>query len=84
MPKNGDLNLEFETKKYSDYDELLKYKTPKGEIQYHELMKKYPKLIKSKRGRYGGTWAELYILLKIASMLDKELLKPAQIKYFAG
>ena len=36
-------------------------------------MKKYPDLIKSRRGRYGGTFAELYILLKIASMLDKDL-----------
>ena len=36
-------------------------------------MKKFPNLIKSSRGRNGGTWAELYILLKIASMLDKDL-----------
>jgi len=36
-------------------------------------MKKFPNLIISKRGKYGGTWAELYILLKIASMLDKDL-----------
>ena len=58
---------------YSDYSELKRYKTVKGEVQYSELMKKFPNLIKSRRGRNGGTWAELYILLKIASMLDKDL-----------
>ena len=36
-------------------------------------MKMFPYLIKSSRGRYGGTKTELYILLKIASMLDKYL-----------
>ena len=57
----------------SDYSELNKFKTLSGHIQYSELIKKFPHLIKSKRGRNGGTWAELYILLKIASMLDKDL-----------
>ena len=57
----------------SDFSELKFYKTVKGEIQYSGLMKKFPHLIKSQRGKYGGTWAELYILLKIASMLDKDL-----------
>jgi len=52
----------------------LNYKTLEGKIQYADLMKKYPQLIKSKRGRNGGTQAELYILLKIASMLDKDLV----------
>jgi hypothetical protein len=62
-----------ELKVKSNYSLLSKFKTLKGEIQYSELMKKFPDLIKSKRGRYGGTWAELFILLKIASMLDKDL-----------
>ncbi|EJF07782.1 hypothetical protein ThvES_00001210 [Thiovulum sp. ES] len=57
----------------SDYSILKEFKTEKGEIQYSKLMKQFPNLIKSKRGRNGGTWAELYILLKIASMLDKDL-----------
>ena len=57
----------------SNFKELEKYKDLMGQINYSELMKKFPNLIKSKRGRYGGTWAELYILLKIASMLDKDL-----------
>ena len=57
----------------SNFKELKNYKDLMGQINYSELMKKFPNLIKSKRGRYGGTWAELYILLKIASMLDKDL-----------
>ncbi len=58
---------------FSDYSLLKTFKTPEGKIKYNELMKQFPNLIKSKRGRNGGTWAELYILLKIASMLDKDL-----------
>ncbi len=57
----------------SNYSKLKEFKTPKGEIRYSELMKMFPHLIKSKRGKGGGTQAELYILLKIASMLDKDL-----------
>ena len=57
----------------SNFKELEKYKNLFGKIEYSELMKKFPHLIKSKRGRNGGTFAELYILLKIASMLDKDL-----------
>jgi len=57
----------------SNFSILENYKDLMGQIQYSELMKKFPYLIKSRRGRYGGTWAELYILLKIASMLDKDL-----------
>ncbi len=57
----------------SDYSMILDNKDLAGQIKYNELMKQFPNLIKSKRGRNGGTWAELYILLKIASMLDKDL-----------
>jgi hypothetical protein len=57
----------------SDYSIVLDNKDLAGQIKYSELMKQFPNLIKSKRGRNGGTWAELYILLKIASMLDKDL-----------
>jgi hypothetical protein len=57
----------------SNFKELKNYKNSAGQIQYSQLMKKFPNLIKSKRGKNGGTWAELYILLKIASMLDKDL-----------
>ena len=57
----------------SDFTILDNYQDLVGQIQYSELIKKFPHLIKSKRGRNGGTWAELYILLKIASMLDKDL-----------
>lgn len=57
---------------YSDFSKLSGFITDKSEIQYSELMKGFPNLIYSKRGKNGGTWAELYILLKIASMLDKD------------
>ena len=57
----------------SDFTILDNYKDLMGQIKYSELIKKFPHLIKSQRGKYGGTWAELYILLKIASMLDKDL-----------
>jgi len=57
----------------SNFTELENYVNPYNSVDYSQLMKKFPHLIKSKRGRYGGTWAELYILLKIASMLDKDL-----------
>ncbi|MCK5718882.1 MAG: KilA-N domain-containing protein [Thiomargarita sp.] len=52
---------------------MKEFKTAEGKIQYGELIKQFPNLIQSKKGKYGGTWAELYILLKIASMLDKDL-----------
>jgi len=57
----------------SNYSELTNYKDIAGQIKYSEIIKQFPHLIKSTKGRYGGTWAELYILLKIASILDKEL-----------
>jgi hypothetical protein len=57
----------------SDYSIILNHKDLAGQIKYSELIKLFPHLIKSKRGKYGGTWAELYILLKIASILDKDL-----------
>ncbi|HIO70549.1 MAG TPA: hypothetical protein EYG60_01310, partial [Campylobacterales bacterium] len=79
-PDSGHLKNEFinlnqhnEAQILSNFEELEKYKDKAGQIQYTELMKKFPHLIKSKRGKNGGTWAELYILLKIASMLDKDL-----------
>jgi len=57
----------------SDYSSLKNFKTLSGHIRYGELIKQFPTLINSKRGKYGGTYANLYILLKIASMLDKDL-----------
>jgi hypothetical protein len=70
---NSSDSEELKIRPKSDYSELKNFKSEKGEIQYSKLMKKFPNLIQSKRGKYGGTWAELYILLKIASMLDKDL-----------
>ena len=62
-----------------NYSELKNYKDIAGQIKYSEIIKQFPHLIKSQKGRYGGTWAELYVLLKIASMLDKDL-ELSQIK----
>jgi hypothetical protein len=73
MEEFSDFNSETNQVTYSNFGELEKYQDLVGQIQYTELMKKFPHLIKSKRGKNGGTWAELYILLKIASMLDKDL-----------
>ena len=49
------------------------YKDKKGQIQYKELAKKFPKLIQSKQGRYGGTYMNIYLLLKLATKLDTDL-----------
>jgi|GEM_PF-547583 len=73
MEEFSDFDKESNRVLYSNFSELEKYKNLFGKIEYSELMKKFPHLIKSKQGRGGGTKAELYILLKIASMLDKDL-----------
>jgi hypothetical protein len=53
--------------------EIEKYKTSEGKIRYFELMKKYPNTITSKRGRYGGTKADFYILLYIIEIFGFKL-----------
>ncbi|HIC10926.1 MAG TPA: GIY-YIG nuclease family protein, partial [Campylobacterales bacterium] len=70
-----DYNSENHQIKHSKFTELDKYRDKMGQIQYTELMKKFPHLIQSKRGKNGGTWAELYILLKILMMIDKDFIK---------
>jgi len=60
----------------ADFSQLEKYKTKNGEIQYSKLIKQFPALIKSVRGgkvENRGHYMELYLLLKVASMLDKQL-----------
>ena len=60
----------------ADFSQLRMYKTEKGEIQYSKLIKQFPTLIKSVRGgkvENRGHYMDLYLLLKIASMLDKQL-----------
>ena len=54
---------------YSNFKVLENHKDSMGQIQYSELMQKFPHLINSRRGRYGGTFATLEILLKILIML---------------
>ena len=59
-----------------DYSELESYKDNKSQIQYSKLIKQFPTLIKSVRGgkvENRGHYMDLYLLLKIASMLDKQL-----------
>ena len=53
-----------------DYD---KVKNKSGKIDYSQLVPKFPDLIQSKPGRYGGTWAHIYVLLKMATMLDSDV-----------
>ncbi len=61
----------------SDYSLIDKYyDAKKGRINYKELIRYFPDTIKSKRStknQSGGTWAELHVLLKIASMLSTRL-----------
>jgi len=59
-----------------DFSTLEKYKNKHGKIQYSQLVKQFPTLIKSVRGgkvENRGYYFDLYLLLKIASMLDKQL-----------
>jgi len=59
-----------------DYSRLEEYKDRHGKIKYSELIKQFPNLIKSVRGgrvENRGHYMDLYLLLKIASMLDKQL-----------
>jgi hypothetical protein len=57
----------------ANYDLIYKNLNKKGEVNYKSLIKMFPTLIKSKRGKYGGTWASLPVLLKIASLGDKAI-----------
>ena len=59
---------------YSIIDEH--YNSSKGRIDYKRLIKHFPNTIQSKRSsknQNGGTWAELHVLLKIASILSTRL-----------
>jgi hypothetical protein len=57
----------------SDYSILDEYKDKKGRIKYTKLIKMFPNLIKSKRGKNGGTIVDLRIALKVASIVDKRI-----------
>jgi hypothetical protein len=58
-------------KTIADYSIIYDNLDKDGKVKYEKLMKMFPHLIKSKRGKYGGTWARLEILLKIAGNVDK-------------
>ncbi len=49
-----------------DFD---KYRRTNGQIDYPKLMKNFS-VIKTKRGKGGGTWGHLYIMLDLATQLD--------------
>jgi len=53
-----------------DFDSI---KDNKGRIEYSKLINKFPHLIQSKKGRYGGTYMHLYLLLEVATRLDSDL-----------
>ena len=61
----------------NDYSIIDKYyDTKKGRVNYKEIIKYFPNTIKSKKNtknQNGGTWAELHVLLKIASILSTRL-----------
>jgi hypothetical protein len=44
-----------------------------NKVDFVEMMKKYKNVIFSKRGKYGGTWADLRIMLDLANYLDPVL-----------
>jgi hypothetical protein len=48
-------------------------KDSKKQVDFTEMMKKYKNVIFSKRGKYGGTWADLRIMLDLANYLDPVL-----------
>ncbi len=79
MLKSQSSNLELwnNTRINSDYSILDNYRgSNKSEIKYNELIKEFPHLIKSQRGgkvENRGYWLDLYLLLKIGAMLDKDL-----------
>jgi len=53
-----------------DFDSI---KDKDNKIQYSKLINKFPHLIQSKKGRYGGTYMHLYLLLEVATRLDSDL-----------
>ncbi len=68
---NSDAASELES--LSNFNELEKYLDLYGKVNYKELIKQFPDLIQSKKGRYGGTWMHVNLLLKLASILDPDL-----------
>ncbi len=50
---------------------LCDFKKKNGQLEYSKLMKKFS-VIKSKRGKGGGTWGHLYIMLDLATQLDSD------------
>jgi len=61
---------------YSDYSQLEQYIDKFGRVKYAELIKQFPHLIKSIRGgkvENRGHYMHLNLLLKIATILDKDL-----------
>jgi hypothetical protein len=61
---------------YSDYSQLEQYVDNKGRVKYSELIKQFPNLIRSVRGgkvENRGHYMHLNLLLKLATILDKDL-----------
>jgi hypothetical protein len=47
------------------------YQRDNGQLEYSKLISKF-QVIKTKRGRGGGTWGHLYIMLDLATTLDAD------------
>jgi len=61
---------------YSDYSKLEQYIDKFGRVKYSKLIKEFPNLIRSVRGgkvENRGHYMHLNLLLKIATILDKDL-----------
>ena len=54
------------------YD-FSEYKDSNGRIAYKDLIKHFPNVIQSKRGKYGDTWCHLELLVKAAMYLHAKL-----------
>jgi hypothetical protein len=52
--------------------ELMNFKTLDRKMDFAKLIKQ-SHVIETKKGRYGGTWAELFIMLDLANYLSPEL-----------
>ena len=60
----------------SDYSRLEEFKTKHSKMNYSDLMKMFPSVISSIRGgkvENRGHYMDIYIILKIATILDKDL-----------
>jgi hypothetical protein len=69
---NSSVTLEYKIDPFIHID-LEDYKGKNRKIKYSDLVKKFPKLIQTKKGKGGHTYMNLYLLIKLATQLDADL-----------